>query len=281
MNYGTDQSAVSMLLEGKTLHEIKESLTRLTRNYYNRRTQERVRRIFSEDETGVMIAAGIRDKYGIEGLRAMVCHIALDYIEQLYLRNYSTEEISWRIQGGKKGERLSLLLKKANLDYLYDYLNNIIEDISRRRAPSQILNSQREEDERLRGIAEGIDGYIFVNGKKLQPLFGIKRIKAEIRRGGRVRVGIALRRWTVRKRYGIMPLTLNGEYIEEDRISAGIHPIVMRIIERYPIERPLMPSVNSRVESRGNDSIVYHTLEVEISSFEDFEIVLREVLRTW
>jgi hypothetical protein len=169
------------------------------------------------------------------------------------------------------------LLKKANLESLYDYLNDIIEDISRRKPPSQILISQQEEDEKLRGIAERMDGYIFVDGRKLQPLFGIKRIKAEIRKGGRVRVGIALRRWTVRRRYGIMPLTLNGEYIEEDRISAGIHLIVMRIIERYLIDRHLRPSVNSRVESRGNDSIVYHILEVEISSFEDFETVLNEL----
>jgi hypothetical protein len=84
LSYGTDQSAVSMLLDGRNLDEIRGSLTRLTRNYYDRRTQERVSRIFLEDETGVMIAAGIRDQYGIEGLRAMVCHIALDYIEQLY-----------------------------------------------------------------------------------------------------------------------------------------------------------------------------------------------------
>jgi len=285
LNYGTDQSAVSMLLEGKTLQEIKDSLTRLTRNYYNRRTQERVRRIFSEDETGVMIAAGIRNKYGIEGLRAMVCHIALDYIEQLYLRGYPPEEISRRVRAGKRGEMLGFLLthKKANLKCMYDYLNDIIEDISRRKPPSRRLTSQREEDERLRRIFEGIDGHIFVYGKKYAFFVAaIKKIKAETERGNRIRVGIALRKWVVIRKHGYgIPKSPDGEYIEEGRINEEIYSIAMRIKERYSIERKLIPrfEFGCEIESRSDGSIVkHHTLEVEISSFEDFEIVLCELL---
>mgnify|MGYP001062834657 CR=1 FL=1 len=281
LNYGIDYSAVLMLFEGKTLHEIKESLTWLTRNYYGRRTQERVGQIFSEDETGVRIAAGIRDKYGIEGLRAMVCHIALDYIEQLYLRGYSREKIIEKIGEGKKGERLWSLLTKADLDGLYRHVEEIIEDISRRKPPSQILISQREEDERLWRMAGGIEGYIFVYDKKYpQPFFALKEIKAETKKGKRVHVDIALREWKIIKKHGYgIPKSSDGKYIDEREINEEIQPIVMRIIERCPIERlKLHPQIGFRSESRSNGSIVeYHTIEVTISSFEDFEYVLDEL----
>jgi hypothetical protein len=279
LNYGADLSAVLELFEGKTLSKIIESFLR--NRFLNKKTQRRAERFSSEGE-GVRITAEIRDRYGIEGLRAMVCHIALDYIEQLYLRNRSTEEISRRIRWGKKGERLYFLLREANLECLYRHVDGIIGDISKRKEPSQRLIFQWKEDERLRKTAEGIDGYIFVDSRKYPPLFAIKKIKAEIKKikkGNGVRVGIALNRWTVFMKHGYgIPKGPDGEYIDARKIREEIHSISTRLRERYLIERHLMPQVGFQTESLSDGSIKnYHTLEFEIFSFGDLEIVLNDL----
>ncbi len=118
-------------------------------------------------------------------------HVVLDYIEQLYLRGYTEEQIREALISGKRG-RIRYLLKEAGLeDCIYNHLDEILYDIKASKPPSKALTKDLEEHREIVSALseEGIRA-IVIEGKPYSLVTGVRKIKSLLRRREMVDVGL-------------------------------------------------------------------------------------------
>ena len=111
-------------------------------------------------------------------------HVALDYIEQLYLRGYKDWEIRDRIRYGKK-KRLYYLLKSAGLDDFIDKnLEKILRDIKDSKSPSKVMKEGQERYRKILNMLKEQDiSAIVINGTPYPPSTGIRKLQSILKRG--------------------------------------------------------------------------------------------------
>lgn len=183
--------AVAMLMEGVSPERIKSTLVGMSK-MFPRKVREYAEILFTEyDTTGMKVIKRIYDEYGAEGLKIAVLHVALDYIEQLYLRGYKDWEIMDKLRYGKR-ERFHYLLKEAGLDkFIEKNFERILWDIKASKSPSKaIREKQREYTEILDMLKEQNISAIVINGTPYSPSTGIRKLQSILKRGGWATVGL-------------------------------------------------------------------------------------------
>ncbi|WP_456394318.1 hypothetical protein [Thermococcus sp.] len=193
--------AVAMLMNGDSPEEAKSALVGMSW-MFPKKVREYAEILFTEyDTTGMKVIKRIYDEYGPDGLRIAVLHVALDYIEQLYLRGYKDWEIRDRIRYGKK-ERLYYLLKSAGLnDFIDKNLEKILRDIKDSKSPSKVMKEGQEKYRKILNMLKEQDiSAIVINGTPYPPSTGIRKLQSILKRGGWATVGLVSREHVFREK---------------------------------------------------------------------------------
>ena len=161
--------------------------------------------------------ANIRNQFGIEGIKATLSHVALDYIAELIKRGFTKEEIwkklekiltEWKREAEyNHREELTELTKNIEITF-----NQIFADVSREVKPSPAKIQQRKEFERIAKL--GVPGVFKVDGYKLHSTAALIKINSKLKKGEVVWV-----RWAPHagklKREGITEKICNKEDLDK------------------------------------------------------------------
>lgn len=193
--------AVAMLINGVPPEKAKSTLVRMSK-MFPKKVRDYAEILFTErDTTGMKVIKQIYDEYGPDGLKIAVLHITLDYIEQLYLRGYTEEEIAYKLKHGKK-ERIDYLLKEAGLDtFIEENLGRILQDIKASKRPSRAMKEDQKEYMRILDVLNKQNvSVLVINGTPYPLSTGIRKLQSIIKKGGWATVGLVKREHIFREK---------------------------------------------------------------------------------
>jgi len=210
------------LLHGESPEKIKERLINFSK-FFSKNVREYAKNLFTPlDPPGLIVIREIYEKHGKEGLLAAILHVVLDYIEQLYLRGYTEEQIKEALTSGKRG-RIRYLLKEAGLEEcIHDHLDEILHDIKASKPPSKALTKDLEEHREIVSALseEGIRA-IVIERKPYSLVTGIRKIKSLLRKREMIEVGLVYEDGVFReKTTGGLPTGIfHNEYLGDVPLS--------------------------------------------------------------
>ncbi|EEB73712.1 hypothetical protein [Thermococcus sp. AM4] len=263
--------AVVRLIRGNSPEDIKESLLRLSKMFPNN-VRKYAKILFTDrDTTGMKVIKEIYDTYGVEGLKAAILHVVLDYIEQLYLRGYDIDEIKRRIglrgllwgASERKGERISYLLEEAGFkECITRNIEIILRDIKFSKPPSKAMEKDLKVHQKVLNYLKSRDIVaIVINGFVYSLVPGVRRLNSILKKQGIVRVGLVKRKHRFKEKI-LVGMPTDMFYNEEH-----YKPIpFIDLLKKYDPEE----GWNWKMEyGRGKGRVIYFYREREIKSLEE------------